>query len=204
MRISVFGCGYLGAVHAVCMTKLGHDVVGIDISESQVRALSQGDPPFFEPGLADLLKESLDSGRLRFSTEAAEASGAEVHFICVATPQKKGENAADLHYVDAVVGDLLPYLSPGDVVVGKSTVPVGTAERLAERITKTAPDVALVWNPEFLREGHAVADTISPDRFVYGVSADHAGSAAAAKLDQVYAAALGEGTPKIVTDLATA
>ena len=186
------------------MAKLGHDVVGIDVSESQVQALSQGTPPFYEPDLADLLKESLESGRLRFSVEPAEACGAEVHFICVGTPQKRGENAADMRYVDSAIEDLVPHLSPNDVVVGKSTVPVGTAERLAERITEAAPDVALIWNPEFLREGHAVADTVSPDRFVYGVSADAAGSAAAAKLDQVYAAALREGTPKIVTDLATA
>jgi UDPglucose 6-dehydrogenase len=204
VRISVFGCGYLGAVHAACMAKLGHQVVGIDVVAAQVDALGRGEAPFYEPGLSELLAESLASGRLTFSSEAAAAAGAEVHFLCVGTPQKHGENAADLRYVYAAVEDLVPHLSPGDVVVGKSTVPVGTAELLAERIAETAPEATLVWNPEFLREGKAVHDTLHPDRFVYGVSAGAAGAGASAKLDEVYATALADGTPKMVTDLATA
>src|ERR671920_81768 len=130
MRISVFGCGYLGAVHAACMAKLGHEVVGIDVVESHVAALARGEAPFYEPGLPEILQEALATGRLSFSTDASAAAGAEVHFVCVGTPQKHGENAADLRYVYAAVEDLLPQLSPGDVVVGKSTVPVGTAELL--------------------------------------------------------------------------
>jgi UDPglucose 6-dehydrogenase len=204
VRISVFGCGYLGAVHAACMAKLGHDVVGIDVAEAQIAALSRGEPPFYEPGLSDLLSEALATGRLRFSGEPADAADAEVHFICVGTPQKQGENAADLRYVHAAVDDLLPHLSPGDVVVGKSTVPVGTAEQLAERIGEVAPEATLLWNPEFLREGHAVDDTLRPDRFVYGAPGTPRGETAVAKLDEVYGAALEAGTPKIVTDLATA
>ncbi|QNN53972.1 UDP-glucose dehydrogenase family protein [Nocardioides mesophilus] len=204
MRISVFGCGYLGAVHAACMAKLGHEVVGIDVVEHQVASLSRGEAPFYEPGLPELLREALDTGRLTFTSSAAAAADAEVHFVCVGTPQKKGENGADLTYVHAAIADLAPHLKPGDVVVGKSTVPVGTAELLLETIRATQPEATLIWNPEFLREGHAVKDTLHPDRFVYGTTPDEAGASAAARLDEVYAQALGEGTPKIETDLATA
>src|SRR3954469_22571552 len=158
MRISVFGCGYLGAVHAACMTRLGHDVVGVDVVEDQVATLSRGEAPFFEPGLPELLSEGLATDRLRFTVDAGEANGATVHFLCVGTPQKRGENAADLRYVHAAVETLLPMLKPGDLVVGKSTVPVGTAEEIAERIREVQPEAELVWNPEFLREGFAVKD----------------------------------------------
>jgi UDPglucose 6-dehydrogenase len=202
MRISVFGCGYLGAVHAACMAHLGHEVVGIDVLASHVAALSKGEAPFYEPGLPELLREGVESGRLTFSTDAAAAAGAEVHFVCVGTPQKQGENAADLRYVYAAVEDLLPHLSSGDVVVGKSTVPVGTAELLADRIGESAPESTLIWNPEFLREGKAVQDTLHPDRLVYGLPED--GAQAEQKLDAVYATALSADTPKITTDLATA
>src|SRR5512145_847509 len=134
MRISVIGCGYLGAVHAACMAKLGHDVVGIDVLESQVAALSKGEAPFYEPGLPELLQEGVADGSLHFTTESDEAKGAEVHFICVGTPQKKNEPGADLSFVWQAVDNLLPLLQSGDVVVGKSTVPVGTAEEIARRI----------------------------------------------------------------------
>jgi UDPglucose 6-dehydrogenase len=204
VRISVFGCGYLGAVHAACMAQLGHDVVGIDVLEAQVAALSRGEAPFYEPGLPDLLHAGVEAGRLRFSTDFSAAAGCQVHFICVGTPQKAGERAADLRYVYAAVEDLAPHLRDGDVVVGKSTVPVGTAELLADRISDLDVDATLMWNPEFLREGKAVEDTLHPDRLVYGVSDGEAGVEAAATLDTVYAAALEAGTPKIVTDLATA
>jgi UDPglucose 6-dehydrogenase len=204
VHISVIGCGYLGAVHAACMAKLGHDVVGVDVNATYVEQLSRGEAPLFEPGLPELLRETVGSGRLRFTTDIAEAAEATVHFVCVGTPQRVGEFAADLQYVDAALDSLLPHLKPGDVVVGKSTVPVGTAERLAELVTKVEPDAELVWNPEFLREGHAVADTLTPDRFVYGVSDTVAGARAAAVLDEVYAEALESGTPRLVVDLATA
>ena len=204
MKISVFGCGYLGAVHSVCMSELGHDVVGVDVVEAQVAMLADGRAPFFEPGLEDMLQKTDRPGSLAFTTDASAVAGADVHFICVGTPQRHGENAADLTYVDSAVTDLIPHLRPGDVVVGKSTVPVGTAERLQQRLTEAVPGVVLVWNPEFLREGHAVDDTLHPDRIVYGVPEGEAGDRAAAALDEVYAVALAAGTPKIVTDVATA
>ncbi|MCW2794749.1 MAG: UDP-glucose 6-dehydrogenase [Nocardioides sp.] len=204
VKISVFGCGYLGAVHAACMTRLGHDVLGVDVIEDQVAALSRGEAPFFEPGLPELLVEGLDTGRLAFTSDAGLAADATVHFICVGTPQKPGENAADLRYVRSAINTLLPMLKPGDVVVGKSTVPVGTAESLRELIHGAQPEAELIWNPEFLREGFAVHDTLHPDRLVYGLAPTDAGRRAAARLDEVYATALGQGTPKVEADLATA
>ncbi|MGW8481803.1 UDP-glucose dehydrogenase family protein [Microbacterium sp. NPDC055903] len=202
MRISVIGCGYLGAVHAAAMASIGHDVVGVDVDESRIALLSQGVAPFVEPGLDDLLREGLAEGRLRFSTDAAAAADATVHFIGVGTPQQSGTNAADLRYVDAAVESLLPVLKPGDVVAGKSTVPVGTAAGVAERIRGTGAE--LVWNPEFLREGWAVQDTIAPDRLVVGVGEGAGGERAAEVLRAVFAPAVESGCPFIVTDLATA
>ncbi|AWB88597.1 UDP-glucose dehydrogenase family protein [Salinibacterium hongtaonis] len=202
MKISVVGCGYLGAVHAACMVELGHEVVGIDVDERKIELLAAGTPPFFEPGLPELLASAMASGRLRFSSDIADARGATVHFIAVGTPQREGSNAADLRYVDAAVDALIPHLAAGDLVVGKSTVPVGTAARLAERITTGAPGASLAWNPEFLREGFAVADTISPDRLVYGIDASD--TTAEGILDSVYSRALAADTPKVVTDFATA
>lgn len=204
MRISVIGCGYLGAVHAACMAKLGHDVVGIDVDAEKISALSAARAPFFEPGLEALLEEVQATGRLTFTTDMSAARGSQVHFICVGTPQKKGENAADLTYVDAATAGLLPHLAPGDLIVGKSTVPVGTAARLEALVHTREPEAHLVWNPEFLREGHAVSDTISPDRFVYGVQDGSEDHPAVAVLDEVYAASLEAGTPRLVTDHPTA
>ncbi len=186
------------------MATLGHDVVGIDIDESKVEALSAGHAPFFEPGLEAMLDEALATGRLTFSTDMADARGSAVHFICVGTPQLPGEMAADLTYVDASVESIIPHLSDDDLVVGKSTVPVGTAERLSEMIRAGGTTASLVWNPEFLREGHAVRDTLHPDRLVYGVPGGAVGERATSLLDEVYAATLAEGTPRLVTDLATA
>ncbi|GLI26191.1 UDP-glucose 6-dehydrogenase [Agromyces rhizosphaerae] len=199
MRISVIGCGYLGAVHASAMAELGHDVIGIDVDESKIARLAAGAPPFYEPGLPEILTSATASGRLRFSTDSADAADADVHFIAVGTPQAQGGYAADLTYVDAAVDGLIPHLKPGSLVVGKSTVPVGTAARLAERVA-AGSEATLAWNPEFLREGFAVEDTIRPDRLVYGV----ADQRAADVLDEVYAQALEAGTPRITTDFATA
>ena len=204
MRISVIGCGYLGAVHAACMAKLGHEVVGIDVDARKIADLSAARAPFYEPGLEALLEDVQETGRLSFTTDMAAAAGSDVHFICVGTPQKKGENGADMTYVDAATVGLLPHLAAGDLVVGKSTVPVGTAARLASLISEHQPDAHLVWNPEFLREGHAVDDTLHPDRFVYGVSDGSEEHAAVAVLDEVYASPLASGTPRLVTDLPTA
>jgi len=202
MRVSVIGCGYLGAVHAAAMTQLGHDVVGVDVDKAKVEALAAGRAPFYEPELTELLTEALRTGRLRFTTDVAEIAGARVHFVCVGTPQKRGEFAADLGYVDAAFAAALPHLADGDVIVGKSTVPVGTAERLA--VDLQGSGATLVWNPEFLREGFAVQDTLHPNRLVYGVPAGRAGETAKAALDEVYAAPLADGVPLVVTDYATA
>lgn len=200
MRISVIGCGYLGAVHAAAMAELGHDVVGIDVDQRKIAALAAGRPPFYEPGLPEILSSATASGRLRFSTDVADAAGAQVHFVAVGTPQTAGSTSADLRFVDAAFEGLLPHLADGTLVVGKSTVPVGTAARLAERLAEAAPHASLAWNPEFLREGFAVKDTLEPDRLVYGVADERAASV----LDQVYRAAIEAGTPRIVTDYATA
>ena len=200
MRISVIGCGYLGAVHASAMAELGHDVVGIDVDDRKITALKAGRPPFFEPGLPEILTSATASGRLRFSTDIADAAHADVHFLAVGTPQIPGGTSADLRFVDAAFDGLLPHLADGALVVGKSTVPVGTAAGLASRLAESAPHASLAWNPEFLREGFAVKDTLEPDRLVYGVADEHAASV----LDQVYRAAIEAGTPRIVTDYATA
>jgi UDPglucose 6-dehydrogenase len=203
VRISVIGCGYLGAVHAASMAKLGHDVVAVDVDPGKIERLAAGEAPFFEPGLPEILSEALASGRIRFTTDMAEVAGARVHFVAVGTPQGP-TGAADLKYVDAAVASLTEHLSAGDFVVGKSTVPVGTAARLAADVSAAVPGATLVWNPEFLREGFAVQDTIAPDRLVYGVPAGPEGEAAVAALDEVYAVALADDTPRLVVDLATA
>jgi UDPglucose 6-dehydrogenase len=208
MQVSVIGCGYLGAVHAASMAKLGHTVVGIDVDAAKIELLASGTAPFYEPGLPELLAETQATGRLTFTTDMAGAAGSRVHFLCVGTPQKHGEFRADLTYVDSAFEALLPHVRPGDLVVGKSTVPVGTAEALAERLQGTG--ATLVWNPEFLREGFAVKDTLHPDRLVYGLPTDEDGEptaegvAAREVLDEVYAAPLGDHTPLVVTDFATA
>jgi UDPglucose 6-dehydrogenase len=202
--MSVIGCGYLGAVHAACMAELGHDVIGVDVDQSKIDALSEGRAPFFEPGLPEILSSGIAQGRLRFTTDMSEVADAEVHFVAVGTPQTAGSHAADLTYVDAAVDALIPYLRDGALVVGKSTVPVGTAARLAEKVQAGAPHASLAWNPEFLREGFAVQDTLGPDRLVYGVPTGDAGELATAQLDAVYSVALATETPRIVTDFATA
>jgi UDPglucose 6-dehydrogenase len=204
LRISVLGTGYLGATHAACMAELGFEVLGMDVAEDKVAALNEGQVPFYEPDLEPLLRKHVESGRLRFTTSYAEAAAfGDVHFLCVGTPQKKGEYAADLSYVDAVVDGLAPHLDRPTLVVGKSTVPVGTAARLVTRLRAAAPagdGVELAWNPEFLREGFAVEDTMRPDRLVFGVRSE----AAEQRLREVYATALSTGTPVIVTDFSTA
>ena len=203
MKISVVGCGYLGAVHAACMAELGHDVLGIDVDDTKVAALSAGRAPFYEPGFEELLTRALGTGRLRFTTTPGDdLADVDLHFIAVGTPQSD-TGAADLSYVDAAVATLLAGAAPGSVVVGKSTVPVGTAAHLADRLAER--DIALVWNPEFLREGFAVADTLHPDRIVYGLSADPArAELGRARLDEAYARLLADGIPQIVTDYVTA
>ena len=204
MKLSVIGCGYLGAVHAAAMAELGHEVVGIDVEQAKVDALSESRPPFYEPGFQELLGRAMESGRLRFSTDIAAAERARIHFICVGTPQKRGEYAADLRFVHAATESLLAVLGPGEIVVGKSTVPVGTAAELSELVTGRVPGAVVAWNPEFLREGFAVQDTLHPDRLVYGLPDGPDGETARAALDEAYASIIEAGTPKVATDYATA
>jgi UDPglucose 6-dehydrogenase len=203
-RITVLGTGYLGATHAACMAELGFEVLGLDVNPDQVSALASGVLPFHEPGLEELLRSGLDSGRLRFTTSYSEvAAFGDVHFVCVGTPQRPDSAAADLSHVLACVDALAPHLTRPCLVVGKSTVPVGTAEILADRLARFAPigsAAEVAWNPEFLREGHAVADTMRPDRIVAGVSSPQA----EAILREVYAGPLADGVPFLVTSLPTA
>jgi UDPglucose 6-dehydrogenase len=206
MRCTVFGTGYLGATHAVGMAALGHDVLGIDIDPGKVAKLAGGDIPFYEPGLRKLLKENLAAGRLRFTTDYDMAADfADVHFLGVGTPQKKGEYGADLRHVYAVIDALVPRLTTSAVLVGKSTVPVGTAAELNQRAAELAPqgvDVEIAWNPEFLREGYAVQDTLNPDRIVLGVNQDSTRAETAVR--ELYGPMLEAGVPFLVTDLQTA
>ncbi|CAH0204085.1 UDP-glucose 6-dehydrogenase [Arthrobacter sp. Bi83] len=203
LSLTVIGTGYLGATHAVCMALLGHRVTGIDVDEAKVRALSEGQLPFFEPGLKKLLRKMLESGRLRFTSDFSAARDADVHFLCVGTPQEPDSPAADLRYVDAALERLAPELGRHCLIAGKSTVPIGTAERLTANIQASAPAgtlAELAWNPEFLREGHAVEDTLHPDRLVFGVPSAWARD----RLAECYAPIITEGTPVVITDLATA
>ncbi|MBQ0866469.1 UDP-glucose/GDP-mannose dehydrogenase family protein [Streptomyces sp. RK75] len=208
-KITVIGLGYLGATHAAAMAELGFEVLGLDVVPEKMRKLEQGQAPMFEPGLEELLRAHVagvegSTGRLRF-TDSWEEVGAfgDVHFLCVNTPQKHGEFAADMSYVDRAVDSLAPHLHQPALVVGKSTVPVGSAERLAARIAELAPagdEAELAWNPEFLREGFAVKDTLHPDRIVVGVG----GPRGEGLLREVYARPIAEGTPFLVTDFPTA
>jgi UDPglucose 6-dehydrogenase len=203
-RLTVIGTGYLGATHAVCMAELGYEVLGMDVDASKIESLASGVVPMFEPGVEDLLSKNLAAGRLQFTTSFDEvAEFGDIHFLCVGTPQKEGEFAADMKYVDASLDALLPLLTRPCTFVGKSTVPVGTAERIEERIRTEAPagaEIELVWNPEFLREGFAVTDTLHPDRLVLGITSPRG----EATMRELYAPLIDAGTPVVVTDLATA
>jgi UDPglucose 6-dehydrogenase len=206
LRVTVIGTGYLGLTHAVCMADLGHDVLAIDIDEKKLATAASGQAPFFEPGLEPLLRKHLDSGRLRFTTSFADIGAfGDVHFLCVGTPQA-ADGQADLSYLHAAADALAPYLERECLIVGKSTVPVTTARRLRERISAMAPAgnaVDLAWNPEFLREGYAVKDSLTPDRIVFGVTGDRA-ARSVQTLRRVYATPLASGIPGLVMDLETA
>jgi UDPglucose 6-dehydrogenase len=196
MRVSVIGTGYLGAVHAAGMAELGFDVVGVDVDPAKVATLQRGEAPFHEPGLEPLVRKHVETGRLRFTTDLAAVADADVHFVCVGTPQSRRSDAADLTYVDDAVARLAVHARPDSLVVGKSTVPVGTAALLADVLG----EVELAWNPEFLREGYAVEDTLHPDRLVLGVRSARGEEV----LRRVYAEAIAAGTPVVVTDYPTA
>ena len=199
----MIGTGYLGATHAAAMAELGHDVIGVDIDQTKIDRLAVGQVPFYEPNLPEMLTKHVNSGRLRFTTSISEAAAeAELHFVCVGTPQRPGEFAADLTYVDAAFSALAAQVRPGAVVVGKSTVPVGTASRLARTLDDA--QAHLVWNPEFLREGFAVADTLRPDRIVMGARSTDPTDPGRRMLGEAYATILATDVPVVHTDFATA
>ena len=200
LKLSVIGTGYLGATHAACMASLGFNVIGFDTEASKIELLSKGKVPFYEPGLEELLSEQIKSGRLTFTNNVADLAGADVHFICVGTPQIKNGNAADLTYVNSALEAIAKLVKPGGLVVGKSTVPVGTATKLRNRLLELNPKADLAWNPEFLREGFAVEDTLRPNRLVVGVVNDSAEQI----LKEVYAINLKDKTPWVRADLPTA
>ncbi len=202
LRLSVIGTGYLGATHAACMAELGFEVIGLDIDPAKVQTLNGGRVPFYEPGLDEVLARNIEAGRVRFTTSFEEVgSFADVHFICVGTPQAAGAQKADMTQVFGSVTALSPHLRDGALVVGKSTVPVGTAAEIEAQLAKTAAaGVEVAWNPEFLREGFAVEDTLHPDRLVVGVRSARAEEL----LREVYAPIIADGTPFLVTDFPTA
>ncbi len=199
LKISVIGTGYLGATHAACMSSLGLEVVGVDLDSAKIERLKGGRVPFYEPGLEELLQEQLATGRLTFSDNFDAISDADVHFICVGTPQVKDGLAADMSYVDGAIEAIAMRIKPGSLVVGKSTVPVGSAARLRDRLRTLNPEVDLAWNPEFLREGFAVQDTLHPNRLVVGVASNEAEDI----LRAVYAKNIAEEVPWVVADLPT-
>jgi UDPglucose 6-dehydrogenase len=204
LRVTVIGTGYLGLTHAVCMADLGHQVLAIDVDEQKIATAARGETPFFEPGLEPLLRKNLDTGRLRFTTDFAEVGEfGDVHFVCVGTPQKPDSTAADLTYVHAAFDSLAPHLKRGTLIIGKSTVPVGTTRKLLPRVRSAAPAgeaVDIAFNPEFLREGFAVQDSLTPDRLVFGVTTERAEEL----LRRVFATPLASGTPALTMDLETA
>ena len=199
LTLSVVGCGYLGATHAACMSSLGFTVIGVDTDPEKVALLQSGKLPFYEPGLDTLLEQEMKTGRLSFTTDFSAVKDADVHFVCVGTPQSKDGLAADLTYVKSAVAAISPFLKEGSLVVGKSTVPVGTAQALRAELAKSAPQADLAWNPEFLREGYAVEDTLTPNRLVVGVANDRAEEI----LKEVYEPVIALGTPWIRADLPT-
>ncbi|MBB5870324.1 UDPglucose 6-dehydrogenase [Allocatelliglobosispora scoriae] len=209
-RLTFLGCGYLGATYAICYAELGYEVIGYDVDVAKIENLSRGEVPFHEPGLDELLRRNVASGRLRFTTSIEEtADFGDVHFICVGTPQRSDGMGADLRYVEASVTDLAKNLSRRALIVGKSTVPVGTAEwveRLVEKHTSEELGVEVAWSPEFLQEGFAVEDVLRPNRIVVGVKTEWSNALLYAAHKGVFDLASTEDreVPVVVTDFATA
>lgn len=199
LKLSVIGTGYLGATHAACMSSMGFEVIGFDTDQNKIDFLSKGKVPFYEPDLEELLSKQIASGKLKFTNNINDLADCDVHFICVGTPQVKGGIAADLTFVNSALESIAGFVKPGALVVGKSTVPVGTAVKLRNRLIELNPKADLAWNPEFLREGFAVEDTLKPNRLVVGVANDRAEEI----LKEVYAKNLAENTPWVRADLPT-
>lgn len=190
------------------MSSLGHEVVGLDVDEAKVASLNSGTPPFYEPEFPELLAEQLATGRLRFTTDPSQIAGSQIVFLAVGTPQQGGRYAADLRYVRQAVETILANADTTDhpvVIAGKSTVPVGTAQQIQQAAQASGKRLIVVWNPEFLREGFAVQDTLTPDRIVYGLpDDDEAAEFGRAQLDECYAQLLATGTPRLLTNMPTA
>ena len=200
LKLSVIGTGYLGATHAAAMSSLGFEVIGVDVDAKKISLLQMGQVPFYEPGLEELLTQEIKSGRLNFTNDFSAIADCDVHFVCVGTPQEKNGLAADLTFVNSAFSSVAKVAKSGALIVGKSTVPVGTADRLKKEVENINPDLELAWNPEFLREGFAVEDTLRPNRLVVGVTSDYAES----KLREVYQKLLENNVPWIRSDLPTA
>jgi UDPglucose 6-dehydrogenase len=209
-RLSFIGTGYLGATYAICYAELGYDVMGVDVDADKIAKLVDGEVPFHEPGLDELLRRNIASGRLRLTTSYAEAAEfADIHFICVGTPQRGDGMGADLSYVESSVTNLTQHLSRKALIVGKSTVPVGTAEWIEQLVAKhTKPELGIevAWSPEFLQEGFAVEDVLRPNRIVVGVKSEWANGMLYAAHKGVFDLAATEDreVPLVVTDFATA
>ncbi len=177
MRVAMIGSGYVGLVSGACFADFGHEVVCVDKAEDKIAALKAGRMPIYEPGLAELVASNVRAGRLSFTTElAAAVAAADAVFIAVGTPSRRGDGHADLSYVHAAAREIAGALSGYTVVVTKSTVPVGTGDEVERILREAAPDadVAVVSNPEFLREGAAIEDFKRPDRIVVGSDDDRA------------------------------
>ena len=203
MRTTTIGCGYLGATHAACMAEIGYDVLGLEVDPAKLELLRKGIAPVYEPGLSEMLATHVASGRLRFTDSYEEAAAfGEIHFLCLGTPQARDGLGADVSQVEYAVAHLAPHLTGSPILVGKSTVPVGTAQRMADLVASLAPaaGVEVAWNPEFLREAHAVEDTLRPDRIVFGVRSE----ATEERLREFFAPVIDHGMPVLVTDYPTA
>ncbi len=204
MRTTTIGCGYLGSTHAACMAELGYDVLGLELDPAKLDMLRRGVAPVYEPGLSEMLLKHVESGRLRFTDSYEEAAAfGEIHFLCLGTPQARDGLGADVSQVEYAVAHLAPHLTGSPILVGKSTVPVGTAQRMADLLGSLVPDgvdADLAWNPEFLREAHAVEDTLRPDRIVFGVRSE----ATEKRLREFFAPVIDHGMPVVVTDFPTA
>jgi UDPglucose 6-dehydrogenase len=209
-RLTFLGTGYLGATYAICFAELGYEVLGVDVDASKIGKLAAGEVPFHEPGLDDLLRKNLATGRLRFTTDYRQAADfGDVHFICVGTPQRADGMAADLTYVESAVTGLATHLTRKALIVGKSTVPVGTAEWIEQLVRKHAPvglGVEVAWSPEFLQEGVAVEDVLRPNRVIFGVHSEWARSMLYSAHKGVFDLAATEDreVPVVLTDFATA
>ncbi|HKS98762.1 MAG TPA: UDP-glucose/GDP-mannose dehydrogenase family protein [Rugosimonospora sp.] len=209
-RLTFIGTGYLGATYAICFAELGYEVLGVDVDAQKIAKLSAGEVPFHEPGLDELLHKNLAAGRLRFTTDYGQAAAfGDVHFICVGTPQRPDGMAADLSYVEAAVSNLAPHLTRRALIVGKSTVPVGTAEWVEQLVGRHAPaelGIEVAWSPEFLQEGVAVEDVLRPNRVIFGVKSDWAQGMLYTAHKGVFDLAATEDreVPVVITDFATA